>query len=280
MTTDQARAKSKALWDEMATGWERKRAYLWEASRQVGEWLVEEAGVKPGDTVLEVGGGPGDTGFVAAQLVGDEGTLIETDFSPEMVEVARRRGDELGLENVDYRVMDAENMDLGDDSVDAIVARWAYMLMLDPTQALKESRRVLRDGGKVAFSVWGGPADNPWITIPGMTIRNLGHEMGGDPFAPGGIFSMADHEVIRKMLNDAGFKNATIEDIQVHWTTRNFDESWDFMTNVAGPISMILKVLPDDAIAELQDALKQAFAPFKKGEGYSVPGVTLNVAAF
>ena len=279
MTTDEARAQSKALWDEMADGWERKRGYLWDASRQIGEWLVEQADLKSGDTVLEVGGGPGDTGFVAAQAVGAEGKLIETDFAPEMVEVAKRRADELGLTNIEFRVMDAENMDLPDDSVDAVVARWAYMLMLDPQQAFKESRRVLRDGRKLSFSVWAGPGENPWMTIPGMTIMKMGHPAPGDPFGPGGIFSLADHDVINTMLEGAGFSNVRIENIPVEWTSANFDESWDFMTNIAGPIARVVKELPAEGIEQLQSALRTEFEPFKKGEGYSVPGLCVNVVA-
>ena len=279
MATDEARAKSKALWDDMAGGWERKRNYLWDASRQIGEWLVEQADLNPGDTVLEIAGGPGDTGFVAAQAVGDGGKLIETDFAREMNEVAKRRGDELGLKNIEFRVMDAENMDLPDDSVDAIVCRWGYMLMLNPQQAFNESRRVLRDGGKLAFSVWAGPGENPWVTIPGMTIMKLGHPPAGDPFGPGGIFSLAEHDVINKMLDGAGFANVTIENIPIDWTSATFEESWDFMTNVAGAVAMLVKELPAEGIEQLKSALQQEFEPFKKGEGYSVPGLCVNVVA-
>jgi ubiquinone/menaquinone biosynthesis C-methylase UbiE len=78
----------------------------------VRAWLISELAPLPGDTVLELGAGPGDTGFAAAALVGERGRLLSTDFSPDIVEVARRRGGELGLENVDYRVMDAERIEL------------------------------------------------------------------------------------------------------------------------------------------------------------------------
>jgi ubiquinone/menaquinone biosynthesis C-methylase UbiE len=137
---------------------------LKEATTPVREWLVSGLAPKPRDTILELGAGPGDTGFAAAAIVGERGRLISTDFSPDMVDVARRRGAELGLHNVDYRVMDAERIELDSGSVDGVLCQNGYMLMPDPAAALSETRRVLRAGGRVALSVWGGPEDNPWAS--------------------------------------------------------------------------------------------------------------------
>ena len=79
--------------------------------------------------------------------------MIETDFAPEMVGVAGRRAAELGLANVETRILDAEKMDLDDDSVDGVICRWGFMLMEDPAAALGECRRVLKDGRRLAFVV-------------------------------------------------------------------------------------------------------------------------------
>ena len=103
---------------------------------------------RPGDTVLELAAGVGDTGFDAAAIVGERGRLISTDFSPAMLDAARRRGAERGLDNVEYRVIDAERIELDADSVDGVLCRFGYMLMADPAAALAETRRVLRPGGR------------------------------------------------------------------------------------------------------------------------------------
>src|SRR5687767_1118712 len=120
MSTE-AHEKSRAVWDDMAPGWERYRDYMWNRTRHVAEWLVDNVGAKEGDTILDLAGGPGENGFLAAERVGPTGKVIETDFAPQMVEVARRRAESLGLENVEARVLDAERMDLPDDSVDGII---------------------------------------------------------------------------------------------------------------------------------------------------------------
>ena len=94
--------------------------------------------------MLELASGVGDTGLMVARLVGETGRVIIKDFAPEMVAEARRRAQEVGVENAEFRTLDAERMDLETDSVDGVLCRWAYMLMIDPAAAFAETRRVLR----------------------------------------------------------------------------------------------------------------------------------------
>jgi ubiquinone/menaquinone biosynthesis C-methylase UbiE len=109
--------------EAIAPGWERWRARNEEVTAPVREWMIRELAPRPGDTVFELAAGAGDTGFEAAAIAGERGQLVATDFSPAMVDVARRRGAELGLGNVDYRVMDAERIELDTDSVDGVLCR-------------------------------------------------------------------------------------------------------------------------------------------------------------
>ena len=158
------------VWQRMAEGWDRERRWLWDASHAVGEWMVEALAPRPGQTVLELACGTGETGFAAAAALGDEGVLISTDFAPNMVEAARAESQRLGLRNVVHRELDAERMDLEDDSVDGVLCRWGYMLMADPAAALRETRRVLREGGALALSVWGPPSATPGQDSPAVSF--------------------------------------------------------------------------------------------------------------
>ncbi len=276
--SDDGRDRSRAVWDDMAAGWDHYRDFMWRSTSHVGNWLVENVDPREGDTILDLAGGPGDNGFLAAGRVGS-GKVIETDFAPRMVEVAASRATELGLNNVETRVLDAEKMDLADDSVDGIICRWGFMLMIDPQAALHECRRVLKDKRRIALSVWGGPEVNPWVTVPGMVMVQLGHAPGGDPFGPGGMFSMSDHGRIRSMLNDAGFTDVSIEEMAVDWNYGSFDEAWSFWTRVAGAIAAVVKELPPDEIEKLRIALEEAIEPFRTPAGIILPGVTINVCA-
>src|SRR6187551_1414081 len=93
------REASLRIWEDMAAGWEGDRASVWNATHGVGEWLVDALDPQPGETVLELAAGVGDTGYTAARRLGAEGRLITTDFSEPMLEAARRRADELGVSN-------------------------------------------------------------------------------------------------------------------------------------------------------------------------------------
>ena len=273
-----ARDKSLATWEEMSSGWQANAEYLWNTSRHVTEWLVDRAAPRSGETVLDVASGPGDSGFTAAKRIGDSGHLISTDFSPQMVEVARARGESLGIDNVEFKQMDAEKMDLADESVDVILCKWGFMLMLDPATALKECHRVLRPGGRLALSVWGGPEQNPWITVMGMVMMQQGHTPQGDPFGPGGMFSMAEPDTIKSMLADAGFENVEVEPMDVHWKFDDLDGVWDFATELAGAIAALIKQLPPDKVDEFRKAVGPAVEPYRSGDGYDFPGVTMNAA--
>src|SRR3954447_10885694 len=121
---DDYRQASLGIWEKMAAGWEGDRRSVWEASRVVGEWLVDALDPLPGETILELAAGVGDTGLAAADRLGSSGRLISTDFSEQMVGAARRRAGELGVSNVEFRTMDAERMELEDDSIDGVVCRW------------------------------------------------------------------------------------------------------------------------------------------------------------
>src|SRR5262245_22716805 len=200
----------------MASGWERQLEWIWDVSRPIGEGLVAMLDPQPRQTLLELAAGTGETGFAAAALVGDEGKLICSDFSFKMVEAARRRAAQLGLANIDFRVMDAEHMDLEDDAVDGVLCRWGFMLMADRVAALAETRRVLRAGGRVAFSVWGGPERNPWAVITRRALTEHGHLSQPEPNAPG-IFAMADPEHIRDLVTAAGFSEPRIEEVTLAW---------------------------------------------------------------
>jgi ubiquinone/menaquinone biosynthesis C-methylase UbiE len=278
MDLDEYRRASHETWEAMARGWERDRAFIWDVTRTVGERMVAALDPKPGEIVLELAAGTGETGFAAARMVGSDGRLFSTDFSPAMVDAARRRGAELGLENVDYRVLDAERMDLPDASVDGVLCRYGYMLMADPAAALAETRRVLKPGGRLSFAVVGAPDRNPWAAVPGRVLVELGHTPPPEPGAPG-IFAMADEARIRELLAGAGFDPPRVEEVEVVWSFADDEELWRFVTELAGGLALVIRGLPEDEQLRVRSEVEQASEPLRSNGGYEMPGLTLNVLA-
>ena len=205
--------------------------------------------------------------------------MISTDFAPEMVDVARRFGEARGLENVEYRVLDAERMDLDDDSVDGAVCRWGYMLMADPAAALKETRRVLRDGGPLAFAVWRTPDLNPWAAVPGMTLVQRGHMPAPEPGAPG-IFALGEPDRIRELVTGAGFDEPELEEIAFEFRYADSDDLWDALVRLAGPLARAVKALPEDEVKATREAIMENIEPYRNADGsYTAPAATWGVLA-
>jgi ubiquinone/menaquinone biosynthesis C-methylase UbiE len=281
MTTEAMEKQQREIYEiaeAIAPGWERWRARIEETTTPVREWMINELAPRPADTVLELAAGAGDTGFEAAAIVGDRGQLISTDFSPAMLQVARRRGAELGLANVDYRVMDAERIELDADSVDGVLCRFGYMLMPDPAAAFAETRRVLRPGGRLALAVWGAPERNPWATIGFGLLIERGHMPPPEPGAPS-PFAMASEEQTRALLAGAGFTAVRTEEVPVRFTFRDIDEYTTYATDTGGPAALVLRGLPEDEREALKTQLGAAFAPFGAEAGYEIPGDALCAAA-
>ena len=278
MKLDEYRRASHEIWEAMAPGWERGQALIWDVTRAVGERMVAALDPKPGETVLELAAGTGETGFAAARMVGADGKLFSTDFSPAMVDAARRRGSELGLENVDYRVLDAERMDLPDASIDGVLCRYGYMLMGDPAAALAETRRVLKPGGRLSFAVVGAPDRNPWAAVPGQVLVELGHAPPPEPGAPG-IFAMADEARIRELLAGAGFDSPRVEEVEVVWSFADDEELWRFVTEVAGGLALVIRGLPEKEQLRVRSEVERASEPLHSNGAYDMPGLTLNVLA-
>lgn len=278
MPDDDYRDASLRIWEEMAAGWEGHRRRVWDASRAVGEWLVDALDPRPGETVLELAAGVGDTGFAAARRLGSTGTLITTDFSEQMVQAARRRAEELGVSNAEFRTLDAERMDLEDGSVDGVLCRWGYMLMADPGAALAETRRVLGDDGRLALSVWGDPGRNPWASMPARALIELTGAEPPDPLAPG-IFAMASEERTRDLLIGAGFEPRRVETVEMTWRFDSLADYWHHLTDVKGAIAMVVRSLPEADQAALSTEIERRLGPYADGEGYRLQGSCLNVLA-
>jgi ubiquinone/menaquinone biosynthesis C-methylase UbiE len=227
----------RKVWDDQAKSWYAQRESLLANTRPVHDWLVRTVAPERGQRLLEIAAGPGDTGFLAASLLGN-GRLVSTDIAPAMVEAARKRGAELGIDNADFHVIDAQQMDFDDASFDGAICRWGYMLMPDPATALKETRRVLKPGGRLALAVFTGPAENPWVTLPVSVLRAAGHlPLPSNDWQPG-ILALSDRSRLQSLLDGAGFRSSTLERVHMTWTFADPDEYWTFLVDLTalGPV--------------------------------------------
>jgi ubiquinone/menaquinone biosynthesis C-methylase UbiE len=265
--------------EAIAPTWERRRAEIEEVAAPVREWMVRELAPQLGDTVLELAAGAGDTGFEVAAIIGPDGRLISSDLSPRMLEAARRRGDELGLGNVEYRTIDAERIDLESDSVDGVVCRFGYMLMADPAAAFAETGRVLRPGGRLALAVWGPPDRNPYFSAIAGSLVEYGHMPPPDPAGPG-LFSLARDSGLTELLEESGFDSVRTEEVPVRFSVGGTEQYVDMIADTAGPLGLTVQALTPDERQEVEEHAGATLARFADAGGALViPGVALCAVA-
>ena len=277
-TADEQRRRVHQIAEAIASTWERRRAYIEGVTAPVRRWLIRELAPREGDRVLELAAGAGDTGFEAAAIVGNDGRLVSTDFSAAMLDVARRRGAELGVRNVDYLEIDAERIGLDSSSVDGVLCRFGYMLMADPSAALAETERVLRPGGRVALAVWGRSEDNPFFELIGTALVEAGlmAPFGQDGPSP---FSMASGQFTGDLLRRAGFADIWTEEVGMTFGCADVADYLDIVADTSGPMGLALQSAPDRTRADLAARLDPALARYATGAGHELPGVAVCAVA-
>lgn len=274
------RVASRMQWEQGAAGWGARRAAFQAAAAPVSQWMIDAVAPQPGQTVLELAAGPGDTGLLAAELVRPDGKLICTDGAEAMVEVARARAAELGLsEVVEARPMEAEWIDLETATVDAVLCRWGYMLLADPETALRETRRVLRPEGRVALAVWDTREVNPLLAAPSAIAVELGFAQPPPPGLPG-PFALADREAIVELLATAGFADIAVDAVDLTFTFADVDSAWEHQRDLSPTIAQLTRDLAPADHYRLRDAFDARLAPFTAEDGaVAVPGRTLVAVA-
>ncbi len=280
MATDPAEftRASRAVWQAMARGWDERHAYVETRARAVAERMLERAALAPGMTVLELAAGTGVVGLAASAAVAPGGRVILSDFSPAMLEAAERHAAALGIGGVEFRVLDAQAMDLADDVADVVLCRWGYMLMPDPAAALAETRRVLRPGGVLSCAVFAGPAQNPWAALPARVLQERGHMPAASEGAPG-ILALGDPAGSRGLVTGAGFADPQIEEVAFSWTFDGEDDLWRYLNDAAGALAMVLARLDAAESAAVRAEVMEALAPFAGPAGIDLPAMCLVASA-
>jgi SAM-dependent methyltransferase len=269
-------------WEEAAPGWTRRQEEIRAFGEPVSHWMVQAIEPQPGQRVLELAAGLGETGFLAAELVAPMGGLIVTDQAEGMLEGARARANDLGLTNVEFQVMGAEWIDLPVASVDAVLCRWGYMLMSDPQAALSETRRVLRPGGRVALAVWDALERNPWAQAPGAVLRErslVEPPTAGDGYEPG-PFALAAPGRVEELLEQAGFTDVLLETVAVEQRHLSFGDFWETTLDIARGFHDAVLSRPEEEITQIRTALAERLAPHTAADGsLRVPGSSLVAVA-
>src|SRR5262245_1050621 len=190
---------------EAAAEWRRFAAERMRFFGLVTERMLDLADLRVGGRVLDIGAGAGDQALAAARRVGPTGFVLATDISASMLETAAMSARDARLANVETRVTDARSFDLPPESFDTAISRFALMLVPNIDKALREIRRVLRDGDRFAAIVF---EKCPYLSIPHAIARRIGNLTS--PPEPFGEFRIAGPGVMAEAYRNAGFHDVAV----------------------------------------------------------------------
>jgi ubiquinone/menaquinone biosynthesis C-methylase UbiE len=248
-TTDDHVAPPEA-WDAIAEGY---AMYVAPQEVDLANEALRLVGLEPGDRFLDVAAGPGGLSLPAARLGAE---VLATDWSPAMIERFEARAREEGLSNVEGRVMDCHALDLPDFSFDITGSQFGVMLVPDQPRALREMVRVTKPGGRVLVIAYGSPAEfeSLQVFISGLTA--VAPDFPGLPDDPPPLeFQVADPDVFRQRLTDAGLKDVRVERTAERPVFTSGQEMWDWVL-YGNPIpGMLVADLSKDQRTALRQAL-------------------------
>ncbi len=195
----------------MGRQWADRQREIDSSIAPFGDAALQAAAPLPGERVIDIGCGCGDTSIALAQKVGAAGAVLGVDISAPMLEVARTRASSLRLPHLEFREADASAADFPARN-DLLYSRFGVMFFAQPVQALAHLRRSLRPGGRLVFVCWRAPRENPWTMAPLVAARKAMNFTAkpADPTQPG-PFAFADEARLRGILADAGFENTRLQ---------------------------------------------------------------------
>lgn len=263
---------------EVISAWQKERSERALLMGQATELMLKAAKVKSGDFVLDIAAGMGEQSIAAAKIVGEEGSIMATDISENMLVMAMRMARESGLENIRTRVMNAEEIDFPAETFDSAISRHGLMFIPDLSRALRGVIRVLKREGAFAALVWSHPDRNPAIAIPMTVLCRIAGLPTPKPGNPG-LFSLGDAEILSDSLREAGFQDVKVQPIPHLHRAPSLQDFLRTRKEMAyGTMGEAVKRLSEEDRARAQAEIVKSLGSFEKSGCFEIPGESLLVS--
>lgn len=244
----------------------------------LGYVTIERADIRPGENILDIGCGCGETTLDLARRVAPYGRVIGIDISGPMLERARCAAGVANVVNARFENADAQTHPFPEAAFDLVHSRFGVMFFADPAAAFVNLRRTLKPGGRLAFVCWQSMQLNPWMLVPLMAVAK--HVELPPPPAPDapGPFAFADQSRVRKFIEDAGFLDVDFENLTSKITVGGVDDidaAVDFLLQM-GPAASLLRETDPAIKPQVAASLRDVLEPYYVDE----LGVRMEAAAW
>jgi SAM-dependent methyltransferase len=276
-------AEQIQYWNEqVGAKWVQMQSFLDAQIGPLGEIAIQRAGLAPGDRVLDIGCGCGNTSLALARRVGPRGSVLGIDISTPMLERARQSAREAGIDNVRFENSDAQTHRFEPASFDVAFSRFGVMFFADPTAAFANLRTALAPRGRLAFICWRPLQENPWMFVPlGAALQHMAAPPIPPPDAPG-PFAFADADRVRGILERAGFADVGFEKIDETLTIGGdggIELAAEFLMQI-GPTGRMFREANDVAlVARVSEAVRESLRPYASGGSVGMPSAAWVVTA-
>ncbi len=244
--------------------WVRNQAIMDASLADATAGLFALAAIAPGERVLDIGCGSGETSLMAARAVGPAGSVTGLDISRPLLELARHRAE--GIANLDFREADASDHAFQPE-FDLLLSRFGVMFFDDPLTAFTNIRKAAAPGGRMAFVCWRALAENEYAAMPFDIAKPLMPPLPpANPHAPG-PFALCDPDRLRRILTEAGFLNIEIGKLDGVMRMGATPEQAGIQATSLGPTARSLALFDDAVRAKVLAAVTDRFRPYPLIDG-------------
>lgn len=272
---EQFKAGMRESWNKAAHGWNEHTPLVHHWLASTTQAMLDQAKVMPGSRVLDVAAGAGDQTLEAARRVGANGYVLATDISPTILQLAAVNAQQAGLNHIDTKVADAEDLGLPAASFDAAICRLGLMFCLSPLKGLQEMHYALTPGARACVVVFSQPEKNPCVGILMQTAFKHAGMTPGNPYQPGGLFSLGKPGYIDELFVSAGFNDVVTTAIPAVLSLPSAKAYLDFIRNSASPILQILSKLGEPAREAAWAEMEERLGVFQTENGWRGPNELL-----
>lgn len=271
LNAEEIRTAQRATWAGLAGGWEKWDLVIMDQLSPVSTAMIESLDLAANQQHLDIASGTGEPGLSIARLV-PEGRVVMTDLVNEMLAVAERRAETLGVTNVETVVCSADDLPFDDFSFDSVSVRFGYMFFPDAARVTAELVRVLEPGGRIASSVWAKPEGNPWTAI---LMQALATEVVVPPPAPDGpnMFRYATPGHLSAVYEAAGLRDVAEWDVDVELVTSSPEEYWEVMSEHVSLAVAALQQIDGPARERIRAKVIADVSAYERDGKICVPGL-------